>query len=74
MYVLPLEIHLSRGDGWDTIIINQLSPATFLCLSQARIWISNVTFFMFGVLGWRGIVRFVEIGWMVDHQIPFVGH
>jgi hypothetical protein len=35
VYVLPLEIQLSRGEGWDTI--NRFNPATFLCLSQARI-------------------------------------
>jgi hypothetical protein len=40
IYVLPLEIQLSRGEGWDPI--NRFNPATFLCLSQARTWISNV--------------------------------
>ena len=33
-------IQLSRGEGWDPI--NWYNPATFLCLSQARTWISNV--------------------------------
>ena len=40
IYVLPLEIQLSRGEGWDPI--NRFNSATFLCLSQARTWISNV--------------------------------
>ena len=31
---------LSREEGWDTI--NRFNPATFLCLSQARTWISNI--------------------------------
>ena len=37
VYVLPLEIQLSKCEGWDPI--NQFNPATFLCLS----WISMVT-------------------------------
>ena len=37
----PLEIQLSRGGTWDTI--NRFNLATFLCLSQDRTWISNVT-------------------------------
>ena len=39
VYMLPLEIQLSRGQGWDPI--NWFNPTTFLCLSQARAWISN---------------------------------
>ena len=39
IYVLPLEIQLSRGEGWDAI--NQFNTVTFLYLSQANSWISN---------------------------------
>ena len=39
--VLPLEIPLSRGKGW--VPIYWLNPDTFLGLSQARTWISNVS-------------------------------
>ena len=35
-----LEIHVSRGEGWDPI--NRFNPVTLLCLSQARTWISNI--------------------------------
>jgi hypothetical protein len=51
-------IQFSRGKGWDSIIkreglgfnhqeggwdsINSFNPATFLCLSQAMTWISNI--------------------------------
>jgi len=38
MYVLLLEIQLSRGGD----AINLFYTSTFLCLSQARAWISNV--------------------------------
>ena len=40
IYVFLLEIQLSRREGWDPI--NQFNPATCLCLSQAKTWISNV--------------------------------
>jgi len=40
IYVLSLEIYLARADGWDPI--NRFNSATFVCLSQARTWISNV--------------------------------
>jgi hypothetical protein len=40
-YVLLLEIQSSVGGGW--VPINRFNSATFLCLSQARTWISNVT-------------------------------
>ena len=39
IHVFPLEAQLSRG-GWDPI--NLFNPATCLCLSQARTWISNI--------------------------------
>jgi hypothetical protein len=35
IHTLPLEIQLSRGEGWDSI--NRFNPATLLCLSQAYI-------------------------------------
>jgi hypothetical protein len=31
---------MSSGDVWDSI--NRFNPATFLCFSQARIWICSV--------------------------------
>jgi hypothetical protein len=48
--------------------------STFLCLSQARTWISNVTYQgLFCVqcdqLWWEVIVRFVDIGRIDDHQL-----
>jgi len=55
LHVLTLEIHLSREEGWDTI--NRFNPATFLCLSHARTWISNVIcrdhFLVFGEWMWE---------------------
>ena len=41
IYVLSLEIQLSRWKDWDPI--NQFNPATVMCLTQARTLISNVT-------------------------------
>ena len=40
LYELPLDIKLSRGEGWNAI--NRFNPTTFLCLSQASTRISNV--------------------------------
>jgi len=40
IYVWSLAIQLSRGERWDPI--NRFNPAPFLCLSQAKTWISNV--------------------------------
>jgi hypothetical protein len=49
-YALSLKIQ-SRGMGWNPI--NLLNCTTFLCLSQARTWISNITcpvlFLIFGI-------------------------
>jgi len=39
IYALLLEIQSSRGEGCDPI--NRFNPAIYLCLSQARTWISN---------------------------------
>jgi hypothetical protein len=57
-----------RGDP-----INRCNPATFLCLSQARIWISKVICsglicVQWVQLGWEVIVCFVDIGGIVDHH------
>jgi hypothetical protein len=53
--------------------INRLNSTTFLCLSQARTWISNVIcccspFFAFSELRWEVIVCFVNIGGIVDYH------
>jgi hypothetical protein len=40
IYVLPLEIQLSSGESWNPI--NWFNPATLLCMSQTRTYISNV--------------------------------
>jgi len=40
LFLLPLEIQLSRGEVRDAI--NRFSTAAFLCLSQAMTWISNI--------------------------------
>ena len=40
IYVLSLEIQLSREECWN--LIHQFNLATCLCLYQARTWISNV--------------------------------
>ena len=73
IYVLPLEIQLSRGEGWDAI--NQFNTVTFLYLSQANSWISNFIcrgFFcvLWLQLKWEVIVRFVDtcIGEIDDHH------
>jgi len=48
--------------------INWFNPATFLCLYQARTWISNVVFCVFSHLRREVIVNFVDIGVIVDHH------
>ena len=68
IYILTLEIQFSRGEGWDAI--NCFNPATFVCLSQPRTWISNVMcpeLFVVSELRWEVIVHFVDIGGIVDH-------
>ena len=51
-----------------------LLPLTFLCLSQTRIWISNVICYslflclVFSELRWEVIVPVVDIGGIVDHH------
>jgi hypothetical protein len=65
-YVLPLEIQLTRGEGWDPN--NRSNLAISLCLSQAILCsVSSV----------RMIVRFVYIGGIDDHDclnILFLSH
>jgi hypothetical protein len=39
-YIVPMEIHITRGDDWDHI--KWFNPATFVCLPQVKTWISNV--------------------------------
>ena len=46
----------------------RFKPATFWCLSQDRIWISNVICRGLFVFGWEVIVRFVDIGRIDDHH------
>ena len=59
---------LSRWEGWDPI--NWLNPATFLCPSQVRTWISNIICHgLFSVqLRWEVVVHFVDIGEIDDHH------
>ena len=71
IYVFPLEILLSREEGWDPT--NQFYPTKFLCLSQARTWIWNIIcrgFFcvQWSQLRWEVIIRFVDISWIDDHH------
>jgi hypothetical protein len=49
VYVLPLEIQLSRGEGWDPI--NWFYPHLIFvpCLSQARTWVLYLSQFYFHV-------------------------
>ena len=42
VYVLSLEIQLSRWKDWDPI--NQFNTTTVMCFTQARTLISNVTY------------------------------
>ena len=70
IYVFPLEIQLSREDGWNPI--NRLNPATLLRLFQAMTLISNVicrlfSLSVFSELRWQMIVFFVDISGIVDH-------
>jgi hypothetical protein len=57
-YVLPLEIQLSRGEGWDPI--HRLNPATFLCLDSVPEMRASPNFFFWAskklVTGPNGIM------------------
>ena len=65
LYVLPLEIQLSRGEGWDpsnlfnpTILLLRLKPEReFLTL-----------FVVISELNWAVGVPFVDIGGIVGHH------
>jgi len=70
--VLPMEIQLSRGEGWDHI--NRINLAILLCLSLANndfpcpmslfLWV----FCVLNELKSEVIVRFVDIGRIVHHH------
>ena len=71
IYVFPLDIQLSKGEGGN--LIYQFNLATFLCLSQARAGIFNVinyvmVFFVFSELRGKVTFRFIAIGGTVDHH------
>jgi hypothetical protein len=68
IYVLSLEMQLSRRKDWDSI--NRLSSATFLCLSQARTCISNVRCYGRCCVHWVKVIGdcFVAVGGIVDHH------
>jgi len=71
--VLLLEIQLSVGEGGDPI--DQFKLNTFLCLSQARTWISNVLchgLLMLNELRWGVVVCFVDTGGIIDHHFLFI--
>ena len=54
---------------FDNLKINWFNLTTFVCLSQARTWISSIVeFSMFNELRWGVIVHFVEIGRFIDHH------
>jgi hypothetical protein len=72
IFVLQLEIQLSKGENLD--LINEFNPATFVCLSQDRPWVSSVIYrgiFLYSVnwsvrrlyvlLKCEAVVRFVEV-------------
>ena len=61
----------SYQEGKVVIPLTGLTPPQFLCLSQARTWISNVIchgLFMFSELRQEVFVRFVDIGGIGDHH------
>ena len=69
IYVLPLEIQLLRGEGWD--LINRLIPShIFFCQCHDRTLISNILCrwspFLFRE-SWF-IARFVDIGGIVENH------
>ena len=71
IHVFPLEAQLSRG-GWDPIHL--FNPATCLCLSQARTWISNIicpglVCVHWVQLGWEVIAYFIQMGESGDHHL-----
>ena len=68
--VLSFRIQVSKWEGCDAI--NWFIPVMFLCLSQSRTWISNAKccglFRLFNGLTGELVVRFVDIGGIVDHN------
>ena len=61
--VLPLEIQLSRWEGWDPV--NRFNPTPSVCLSQATTWISNdICRSLFSCSIIRGVVN----DGIVDHH------
>ena len=69
IYFPTIYIQLSKGKNCDPI--NRLNHATFLWLSQAKTWMSNIIgrgFFVFSELMWEIILRFVDIGEIFYHQ------
>jgi hypothetical protein len=64
--------HRLLNFAYKNMDIKRLKPATLLCVSQARTWISNVIcrglfFLMFSELRWEVIVCFVDLE-VVDHH------
>ena len=70
--VLPLEVQLLK-EGWDPI--NQINPATFLCLSQVRTWISKVIchvfFYIFEVRGDCSFLSYWRNCWPSPFKLSF---
>ena len=59
-------LSLCTGNVWEPI--NQFNPATYLCLSQARTWISIVICCGLFLCSVSWDVRFVDISEIVDHH------
>jgi hypothetical protein len=62
------ETAVCRWQGWDHL--SWFNPTTFLRLSLARNWISNVIWpclFVFSMFRWEEIVRLVDFGGIADH-------
>ena len=59
-----------EGSGWDPN--SRFNPATFLCMSPGQHIdfqvICRVTLFVFSELRWEEIVRFIDIGGIVNHH------
>ena len=68
--VLSSYIQLSRGEDWD--LINRFNIAVFFMPVPSQNWISNVIcrglFLSSMVWAYEVVVRFVDIGEIVDHR------
>ena len=68
LYLLPLEIELSRGGG----LASQLNPhPIFVHVTSARTWISSAIchgLFVFNDMRWEVIVHFVDTDRTVNHH------